>query len=138
QTEAASWFANTQVSVASFSASFDYQATGSGSLADGFAFILQNSSAGLGALGADGGALGYGPNDGSNGRGGAAISPSAAVEFNLYNGHTQGTAFATDGDTGNYNGSGSVDFWDTGDTIQVVLGYNGSALTETLTDLVNG
>ncbi len=64
-----------------FTASFDYQATPSGGgLADGFAFILQDSSAGLSALGGDGGELGYGPNN-DNGRGGTAISPSAAVDW---------------------------------------------------------
>ena len=142
EAEAASWFANSQVSVSSnFTASFDYQATPSGGgLADGFAFILQNSSAGLGALGADGGEFGYGPNNAGDGRGGTAISPSAAIEFNLYSGHAQGTAFATDGSTGSYNETGGVDFWDTGDTIQVVLSYNGSSqiLAETLTDTVTG
>ena len=56
--EAASWFDSAKVSVASFTASFDYQATPSGGgLADGFAFILQDSSAGLSALGGDGSEL---------------------------------------------------------------------------------
>ncbi len=139
-TEAASWFDSAKVSVASFTVSFDYQATPSGGgLADGFAFILQDSSVGLSALGGDGGSLGYGPESG--GRGGTAISPSAAVELNLYEyggSLIPGTNFATDGSTGSYNPTGGVDFADTGDTIQVVLSYNGSALTETLTDLVTG
>ncbi|MGB7076596.1 MAG: hypothetical protein WBD53_05355 [Xanthobacteraceae bacterium] len=141
-TEAASWFDSTKVSVAGFTASFDYQATPlGGGLADGFAFILQDSSAGLSALGADGGELGYGPNDTTDGRGGTAISRSAAVELNLYDqggSLIPGTNFATNGSTGSYNPTGGVDFADSGDTIQVVLSYNGSTLTEALTDLVTG
>ncbi len=139
--EAASWFAANPVSVASsFTASFDYQATPQGGgLADGVAFILQDSSAGLNALGGNGSSLGYGP--AQDYTGGTAISPSAAVELNLYDSggsHIPGTNFATGGDYGSYSPTGNVDFWDTGDTVQVVLSYNGSSLTETLTDLVNG
>ena len=92
-------------------------------------------------MGGDGGELGYGPDGNSQQRGGTAISPSAAVELNLYNvGPTPGTNFATNGSTGSYNGTGSVDFWDTGHTVQVVLSYSGSneTLSETLTDLVTG
>ena len=48
--EAGSWFANTPYSITAFTASFDYTATGN-SPADGMAFILQNSSAGVHALG---------------------------------------------------------------------------------------
>jgi fibronectin-binding autotransporter adhesin len=132
QTEATSWFANTVYSISGFTASFDYHATGDNP-ADGLAFILQNSSAGVHALGDNGGSLGYG--------GGAAISPSAAIEFNLYAQYGQGTAFETDGATGQgggvYNSTGSVAFWN-GDEMHVVLSYNGSMLTETLTDLTNG
>jgi hypothetical protein len=142
--EAASWFANSQVSIDAFTASFDYQATPQGgNLADGFAFILQDSGAGLYALGGRGSSLGYGPDTGG---GGTAISPSAAIELNLYTApgdtapgsHIPGTNFAENGDTGSYYSTGNVDFWDTGDTVQVVLSYDGSTLTEALTDLVTG
>ena len=108
--------------------------------ADGFAFVLQDSSAGTFALGGAGGSLGYG--SALSIGGGTVISPSAAVEFNLYSGHTQGTNFATDGitgdygSTGHYNSTGNVAFWN-GDAMQVQLTYNGNVLTETLTDLVN-
>jgi hypothetical protein len=133
--EAGSWFANSAVSINGFTASFDYHATGNGP-ADGMAFILQDSSAGVHALGGDGGLLGYG---GPGIRGGTAISPSVAVEFNLYaeNPSGPGTAFATDGATGTYTSTGSVAFA-SGDAIQAVISYDGSHLTETLTDLVNG
>jgi hypothetical protein len=137
--EAGSWFANNAFSITTFTASFDYQASAPG--ADGLAFILQDSSAGVFALGGAGGSLGYGSVD-AGGGGGTAISPSAAIEFNLYSDHTQGTNFETDGttgsfpSTGHYNSTGNVAFWN-GDEIQVVLTYNGSVLTETLTDLAN-
>ena len=134
--EAASWFDNTTESITSFTASFDYQAAGDfvdpGALADGTAFILQDDPRGSQALGAAGSSLGYGGDDAHS-----AISPSAAVELNVYGGHTQGTNFATDGSFGTYNSTSPVDFWDTGNKIQVVLTYNGSVLTETLTDLAN-
>ena len=132
--EYGSWFNNNTYSISSFTASFDYQATGqqNATWADGMAFVLQNDPRGSSALGTD-----FYDNGGS-GLGYTGISPSAAVEFNIYDGHTPGTNFATNGSTGNYNSTLPVDFWDTGDTIQVVLSYNGSVLTETLTDLVNG
>ena len=132
--EASSWFANTRYSTASFTASFDYKATGN-FLADGMAFILQNSSAGTNALGRDGSSLGYGALE--NTSGGAAISPSVAVEFNVYGGNGAGTAFATNGGVLGYTPTGDVAFWN-GDEIQAVISYNGTVLTETLTDLLNG
>jgi Legume lectin domain len=125
--EYGTWFSNNVYSIDSFTASFDYQAIGQ---ADGIAFILQDDPRGSSALGTN-----FGSNGGS-GLGYAGISPSAAVEFNIFTGHVQGTNFATDGSTGNYNPTGEVAFWN-GDEIQVVLTYNGSVLTETLTDLVN-
>jgi Legume lectin domain/FecR protein len=134
--EATSWFASTVHSISQFTASFDYTAiSGNGFLdpADGMAFILQNSAAGVDALGDTGRALGYGTGDNNV----APIAPSAAIEFNLYTIYGQGTAFATDGGTGHYNSTGSVGFAN-GDEIQAIVSYNGSVLTETLTDLVNG
>ena len=141
--EATSWFASNKVSIDAFTASFDYQATGTGGLADGLAFILQDSDTGASALGGAGSSLGYGPDSGHDV---AAISPSAAIELNLYEApgatdqgsHIPGTNFAENGDFGSYYSTGAVDFWDTGDTVQVVLTYDGSTLTETLTDLVTG
>ena len=126
--EYGSWFSKNTYSIDSFTASFDYQASG---LADGMAFILQDDPRGSSALGTN-----FAGNGGS-GLGYDGISPSAAVEFNIWHGHVQGTNFATDGSTGNYNSTGSVAFWN-GDEIHVLLTYNGSVLTETLTDLVNG
>ena len=133
--EYGSWFNNNTYSINAFTASFDYQASGQ---ADGMAFILQDSSAGSSALG--GPFSGYGGYGGS-GLGYAGISPSAAVEFNMYNsgtpGHVPGTNFATDGSTGTYDPTSDIPFGN-GDEIQVVLSYNGSVLTETLTDITDG
>ena len=128
QAEYGSWFTNNTHSVAAFTASFDYQAEGGG---DGLAFILQNDPRGSGALGTD-----FAENGGS-GLAYTGISPSAAVEFNFYNGHVVGTNFETNGTTQIYNPTGDVPLG-TGDNIQVVLSYDGSVLTETLTDLTDG
>ncbi len=115
-----------------FTASFVYQAVaaGSGNEADGATFMLQNNGANsLTQLGATGGALAYGPGTG-------AIANSAAIDFNIYSGHTIGTNFITGGTgTGTYNATGSVNVAN-GDPIQVGITYNTAAqtLTETLTD----
>src|SRR5262249_19662211 len=109
--EASSWFASSKVSVTHFTASFDYQATGSNP-ADGAAFILQNSPDGVDARGGPGNLLGVG-----------GISPSAAVEFSLYHLSGIGTAFATDGQNSSYTSTGNVHF-ENGDQIQVVISYD--------------
>ena len=127
--EARSAYYDTPVPVnGPFQATFTYQATGNGGLADGVAFILQNSSAGPEALGGYGGYFGY-----------SGISPSAAIELNICsNGHTVGTGYYVNGQTGANGGS---DYKSTspvnlasGDPIQVSLVYDGDNLTETLTD----
>jgi VCBS repeat-containing protein len=121
--EASTWFYNSKVSIGTFTAAFDYQVSGN-EQADGMAMVLQNSGAGPAALGGNGSGLGY-----------QGIAPSAAVEFNIYNGHVQGTALATNGSVGSYTSSNPVQFWN-GDKTHVDLSYNGSTLTETLTDTV--
>ena len=110
-----------------FTSSFTYQATAgtSNGLAHGAAFILQNSTAGAGALGGTGGALGY------NG----ISNTSAAVEFSIYGGSS--TNYGAGGATGNYldTTSGNVHL-NNGDSVQVGLSYDGARfLVETLTDL---
>ncbi|HLG80644.1 MAG TPA: FecR domain-containing protein [Bradyrhizobium sp.] len=133
--EATSWFAAHKVSVAAFHASFDYQGVNElgQSPADGIAFVLQNSPEGQHALGGAGGDLGY-AGDFANDI--APITPSAAIELNLYDGHVQGTNLALDGGAFNYNSTLPLDFWDTGDKIHVDLAYEHGVLTETLSDLV--
>ena len=140
--EASSAFFATPQSVGAFNAQFTYQEDTTGDTnpktlstnantldpADGFAFVLQNDTRGSSALGDAGEVLGYGSNSGT-----PAISPSAAIEFNVYSGRTVGTNLATNGATQVYNATGAVNVA-SGDPILVNLGYDGTTLTETLTD----
>jgi hypothetical protein len=119
--EARSAFFNTKQSVTAFNVNFVYTASGD-KAADGAAFVLQNSGSGASALGAAGGSLGY-----------SGITPSAAFELNLYGPNTTGAAFKTNGSTGGYAATGTVNIA-SGDPIAVVLSYNGSVLSATLTD----
>jgi hypothetical protein len=127
--EASSVFYNTAQSVSPFNANFTYQYGGTSTNvpADGVTFTLQNQ--GLNALGGSGGGLGV---DG--------ISPSASIDLNLYPGSANGagTAFNINGGTaqngGNlYMSTGAVDLT-SGDPIDVALSYDGTTLTEMLTD----
>ena len=125
--EARSAFFNTPepfaIGTAGFTASFTY--TPGGSLgADGATFILHNDSRGTAALGGGGGALGV-----------SGITPSAEWEVNIYNGHTIGTNFVTNGAIGTYNGTGAVSVAG-GDPINVTLTYDPvqHTISETLTD----
>ena len=133
----AAWF-NTPVSTTgSFTASFTYtDAISFLSGGDGIAFVLQNDPRGTAAIGGTGGDLGYGEGLGS---GGSLIQPSVAYEINVYNGHTQGTNFVTDGSTGTYNATGAVNVA-SGDPIKVTLVYDAAAetLTEFLVDATTG
>jgi hypothetical protein len=120
--EARSAFSTTTQDITSFNASFTYQAGGSRQ-SDGITFVLQNDQAGAAALGGMGGALGYG-----------YLAPSAAIELNIYNAYTIGTNFRTNGQTYNYNATGAVDIA-SGNKIRIDLTYDGTLLSQTLTDL---
>jgi hypothetical protein len=119
------WFA-APLNINAFTATWTYQATPTTSgatLADGMAFVLQNDTRGTSALGGAGGALGYG-----------SITPSAALEFNLYPNNTVGIALRANGATGApYNPTTPVDF-SNGDLIGVSVHYDGGTLTVTLND----
>jgi len=71
--------------ITNFSASFIYKDVNKLG-ADGFAFVLQNSPAGAGALGAGGGDLGY-----------TGVQNSVAFEFNIYAPYTVGIALRSGG-----------------------------------------
>ena len=120
--EAGSAFYDTKVPTTNFTASFVYQMAGANP-ADGVAFVLQN--AGPTARGGGGGSPGY-----------TGIGGGAAVEFNVYNGQTIGTNYANNGTTGTYITTGAVNLA-SGDPILAGLSYNGTTLTETLTDESN-
>lgn len=107
-----------------FSTSFVYQDATVGG-ADGVTFVLHNDSRGTIALGAGGGSLGY-----------AGITPSVALEINIYNGHPIGTQLLTNGVIADAHATAPIDF-SSGDPINVALAYNPATttLTETDTDL---
>jgi len=122
--EASSLFLNYPQYVGAFLASFIYQDVGGGG-ADGCAFVLHNAPPGPSALGGGGGSLGC------NG-----ISPSLAVEFNIYSSYGAGMAVRPNSQTGPpYAGTGSVNLAG-GHPIGVSLFYNGAILSATLTDTV--
>ncbi len=122
--EASSVFLNYPQYVGAFVASFTYQDIGGGG-ADGCVFVLQDSAAGPWALGAPGGSLGY-----------SGISPSVAVEFNIYSPNGVGVALRSNGQTGApYNSTGPVNLAG-GNPINVSLSYGGTTLSMTLTDTV--
>lgn len=122
--EASSVFLNHPQSVGRFVASFTYQDVGGGG-ADGCAFVLQNAAAGPSALGAAGGSLGC------NG-----VSPSVAVEFNIYSSYGVGVAVRGNSQTGApYPSTAPVNLAG-GNPIDVSLDYDGTALSVRLTDTV--
>jgi hypothetical protein len=124
--EVSSVFLNYPQYVGQFVASFTYQDIGGGG-ADGCAFVLHEASPGPWALGAGGGGLGYG-----------GISPSVAVEFNIYSPNGVGMAVRSNGQTGPpYNGTSPVNLAG-GSPIGVSLVYDGAKLSITLTDTATG
>ncbi len=123
--EAASVFSSAAVSVAPFSTQFTFQLTNAN--ADGFAFVIQGK--GPTALGGAGGYLGY-----------AGIGSSLAIKFDLYSNAGEGsdsTGLYTSGAnpfTPSIDLSGTGINLHSGDVFRVTLSYDGSTLTETITD----
>ncbi len=85
--EASSAFWTTPVNIQTFTTNFTFQL--SSATADGFTFTIQD--AGLTALGAYGGGLGYGP-DPNNGPT-ASIGKSVAIKFDIYSNSGEGNRF---------------------------------------------
>jgi hypothetical protein len=115
--EAHSAWYTTPVGIGKFTAQFDFQIGGSSPLADGFTFAIQRS--GASALGGTGGSHGF-----------YNIADAVGLDFTLYGGSTTGIYGGTEVST---TGSG-INFG-SGDMMRVLLNYNGSTLTETITDL---
>jgi hypothetical protein len=128
--EAASAFTTSAVAVSQFATSFNFQLTNPN--ADGFTFTLQAHDPSQ--LGAGGGGLGY-----------QGIPNSVAIKFDLYNNSGEGI-----NSTGLYlngaapTGAGSVDLTGSGinlhsgDVFNATLSYDGTTLTETITDTCTG
>ncbi|HLJ92245.1 MAG TPA: hypothetical protein VKU02_03540, partial [Gemmataceae bacterium] len=137
--EAGTVFSNTPLSVATFSSTFDFRIhEGSDPRADGFTFIIQaNSPTQLGAFGPG---LGY-----------SGIGHSIAIKFDLFkpSGYHSSTGLYVNGDPPNNDpdtqpgdvyvdlGGTDVDF-NNQHTKEVDLTYDGTTLTETITDTVTG
>ncbi|HUO24454.1 MAG TPA: hypothetical protein VMU61_02235 [Candidatus Aquilonibacter sp.] len=96
-TSGSAWFNSPQPLSAGFSTTFTFQLSGAtgGDPADGFAFLIQNSSAGTSALdpdnGSDGCSLGFGDApDGSCTGATGGITNSVAIAFDIYQNPTIG------------------------------------------------
>jgi hypothetical protein len=139
QSQAGSAFWNTPVGVQTFSTDFLFQLSGSGLLADGITFTIQNDAPT--ALGPAGGGLGYGA--GIPGRP-LGIPSSVAVKFDMWQNVDEGND-----STGLYiNGAspttpfvpltGTGIVLASGDTFSAHMSYDGKTLSLTITDLVTG
>jgi sugar lactone lactonase YvrE len=137
--ESRSVFYNTPVGLSSFQTEFDFQLGGkdlAGTAADGITFVLQSN--GPNALGSPGGGLGYGLP--AIGQSGPSITNSVAIKFDLHSDDGEGSS-----STGLYvNGAApttpSINLLPShlnlhsGDTFHVLLTYDGTTLTLTITD----
>lgn len=130
--ETSSAFFKTAVNVQRFSSTFSFQ-FGS-AVADGMTFTIQN--AGVTAVGGGGGSLGYGPTTG--------IAASVALKFDIFSNAGEGTdstGVFTNGanpsvSTGSFDMSSSGVVLRSGDVMQVALAYDGTTLSERITDTV--
>ncbi|QEH37254.1 Legume lectin domain protein [Aquisphaera giovannonii] len=141
-------FYTTPVSVLNFTTTFTFQmapGTTAPPIADGFTFTIQNSGAGTSALGQAGGGLGY-----------AGIGNSVAIKFDAYKpfGDHSSTGLYVNGDYPDVSPPGPGDVYvpldgtgidfnaaatdATPHTFQASLSYDGTTLTETITDETTG
>lgn len=137
--QVASTFTTSKISVAKFDAQFSFQLVNPS--ADGFTFALQSTSPT--ALGQLGGGLGYGPDH--VGGGGASIANSVAIKFDLYDNQGEGvnsTGVYLNGaaptNVGSVNLTGSGIDLHSGHVFNVSLSYDGTILTEKITDATTG
>jgi fibronectin type 3 domain-containing protein len=134
--EARSAFTDNAVSVQGFTTSFTFQLTSA--QADGFTYTMQNQAPT--AVGGGGGDLGYGGTPG--------ITPSVCIKFDIYSNNGEGTdstglfvyGDAPEEPTGSYKVEASDDMTSSGvvltsgDPMTATLSYNGTVLSETVTD----
>jgi hypothetical protein len=118
------WNNTPVLSTEPFTASFTYSTVNA--VADGVAFVLQNSPSGTNALGAYGGGVGY-----------SGITQSTAFVLDIYN--QTAMAIGKNGVIGPYTSTSPVNI-KSGDNINVVLNYNptNQTLTANLTDTYTG
>jgi hypothetical protein len=125
----AAWF-NTPQALSNFTANFTYDfISGTGTPADGFAFVVQNNS--LTALGDGGGGLGY-----ANGN--LGNTNSAALAFDLWNNGTAGTVTRSGVSASGYGGftysdTTPVSLRDAVNTVNISVAFRDGVFTETLT-----
>jgi hypothetical protein len=142
--EAGSVFTTSRVVESNFDTTFTFQFHGGTSpSADGMAFVLQSDPRGPNALGGAGGGLGYGSDHPGGPQG---IPNSLAIKFDLFSNAGEGTdstGLFVNGDSptiGVTPPDQSVDMTGSGidlhsqDVFQVHLTYDGTTLTETITD----
>jgi autotransporter-associated beta strand protein len=118
------FYATPEQPTGGFTVSFTYsdQTANTGG-ADGVAFVLQNAGAGASAVGGAGGGIGY-----------STITPSYAIELNIYHPNTVGVASHTNGATGGYTNPGApFGTLDSGDPINIVITYNSAAASVLVT-----
>lgn len=146
--EASSIFTLNQVDIRRFTTAFKFQIhqPGTATMADGMTFVIQSNDPT--ALGFSGGGLGYG----SDTRGGPrGIRNSIAIKFDIFDNQGEGnnsTGLFADGRSPTLperdSGDVLVDLTGTGinlssqDVFQVDLTYDGTTLTERITDTVTG
>ena len=139
------WY-TTKQDITQFTTTFTFLFSGcTNPPADGLAFVIQNSSAGINALGGNGGGLGYLTQNGITGN----VTNSIAIMFDAYLGTNGVTGWATARSTipspWNWNTTalgGGVQF-KTGscgsvvdDPMRVTVTYDGSVLSWTITNTV--
>lgn len=131
--EAGSAFSTNAVPIGRFSTTFTFQITNPN--ADGMTFTIQG--VGPTAIGNAGGGLGY-----STDTGGGGIAKSLAIKFDIYQNAGDPSANSTGVFTNGASpsGAGSIDLTGTGidlhsgDVFRASIGYDGTNLTETITD----
>ena len=136
--EARSIFYDVPQSVSQFTASFTYQAVGGDGGSDaGACFVLQNSAAGIHAIGGASRGMGYGFGTGGIGNPNG-ISPSIAIALGIGVDFDRlsTTGFFTNGNVGTGLISTDPVSLFSGHPINVTLSYDGAMLTETLLDTI--